>query len=1283
MDFIKPTYRKKGRADRPNQQNNVVYPLFKVGGRIKDLMVQGKQFYAVWDEQNNIWSTNIFDAQRLIDDELSEYAKTLGNDLETSVLYLNNYSTGSWEQFLKYMKSLDNSYKELDSKVTFQDQPIKRSDYVSKRLPYSLNENGSTEAYDELMSVLYSDEQRDKLEWAVGSIVAGDSRHIQKFIVLYGGPGSGKSTFLNILDKLFEGYTSTFEADALTSRNSSFAMDVFRDRPLVAIQHDGDLSRIEDNSRLNSITSHEKMVLNEKYKSSYTTRIDAMLFLGTNKAVKITDAKSGIMRRLIDVSPTGNKIPPRQYQKLMTQIDFELGAIAWKCLKKYEEMGKDYYNSYSPIQMMFHTDIFYNFMEENYDIFKEQDGTSLQQAYSMYKLFCEESLVQFKMPRHRFREELQSYFKDFDERAIINGERIRSYFHGLRVELFDKRGEEQKIPPKEKEVLSLVLDETESLFDKLYSGQPAQYGTDEETPRYKWENVKTTLADLNTKKLHYILLPGHHIVIDFDLKGPNGEKNLELNLEAANVWPATYAEFSKSGAGIHLHYIYDGDVEQLERLYSEGIEIKVFTGKSALRRRLSKCNNRPIAHIRDGLPLKKGGKKVVNEQVVKSEQKLRDLIRRNIAKEFHPGTKPSVDFIKKILDDAYSSGLKYDVSDLYQAVLNFAASSTNQSEYCVKLMDEIKFKSEEVLDVPHKEDMPIVFFDVEVFPNLLVVVYKQEGENNKPIALINPLPELIEGLLKMKLVGFNNRRYDNHILYGRFIGYNNAQIYKLSQRLISNTPNVAFREAYNLSYTDIYDFSSKKQSLKKWEIALGIHHQELGFRWDEDVPEEQWAKVVEYCTNDVMATEATFNACKQDYVARLMLSKLSGLTPNNTTQQHTAKIIFGNDPKPQSKFVYTDLSELFPGYTFNPARKPMSLYLGEDPSEGGRVWAKPGMYFDVAVLDIESMHPTSAILMNIFGPYTKNYEDILKARLAIKHGDYDSAKKMLNGILAPYLENKEESTALAYALKIVINIVYGLTSAKFENKFNDPRNKDNIVAKRGALFMIALQKEIERKGWELVHVKTDSVKIANATPEQIKFVQDFGKKYGYNFKHEATYERMCLVNDAVYISKYSWSEDSRDIGKWTAVGAQFKHDYVFKYLFSGEEIEFNDLCETKEVKSALYLDFNEKLPEGEHNYIFIGKVGSFCPMVEGIGAGELMREQNDKFYAATGTKGYRWMESEIVSKSEVLRENINMLYFDKLVDEAIKTIGEHGDLEIFLGDTKNWMALKGVNINVR
>jgi phage/plasmid-associated DNA primase len=77
----------------------------------------------------------------------------------------------------------------------------------------------------------------------------------------------------------------------------------------VAIQHDGDLSKIEDNTKLNSIIAHEDMMMNEKYKPSYTSRVNAFLLMGTNQPVKISDAKSGIIRRLIDVHPTGAKIP--------------------------------------------------------------------------------------------------------------------------------------------------------------------------------------------------------------------------------------------------------------------------------------------------------------------------------------------------------------------------------------------------------------------------------------------------------------------------------------------------------------------------------------------------------------------------------------------------------------------------------------------------------------------------------------------------------------------------------------------------------------------------------------------------------------------------------------------------------------------------------------------------------------------------------------------------------------------------------------------------------------
>ena len=143
------------------------------------------------------------------------------------------------------------------------------------------------------------------------------------------------------------------------------------------------------------------------------------------------------------------------------------------------------------------------------------------------------------------------------------------------------------------------------------------------------------------------------------------------------------------------------------------------------------------------------------------------------------------------------------------------------------------FKSDENSEAEerYKSD-DLIFYDVEVFPNLFVVVWKKEGEKNKCVRMINPSPTDIENLIKFKLIGFNCRRYDNHILYARMMGYSNEQLYQLSQRIIDKSKNCFFGEAYNLSYTDVYDFSSaaNKKGLKKWEIELGIHHQECPLR---------------------------------------------------------------------------------------------------------------------------------------------------------------------------------------------------------------------------------------------------------------------------------------------------------------------------------------------------------------------------------------------------------------------------------------------------------------------
>ena len=1387
-------------STRPGKRGTIeIYPRFIIKNS-SDLMIRGGDFYAIWDEANKRWSTNEDDVCRLIDQELDKYYEEHKGQFGgfVNVLHMWDAETGAIDSWHKYcQKQMRDSFHMLDEKIMFSNMEPTKKDYSSKSLNYPL-EDGDITAYDKLMSTLYSPEEREKIEWAIGAVVNGDSKKIQKFLVLYGAAGTGKSTVLNIIQQLFNGYYSVFDAKSLGSSSNQFALEAFSNNPLVAIQHDGDLSHIEDNTRLNSLVSHEVMIVNEKHKNLYSNSFKSFLFMGTNKPVKITDAKSGILRRLIDVTPSGNKLPVGEYKAVTKQISFELGPIAYHCKQVYESNpGK--YDGYIPLTMLDETNDFYNFVMDNYFVFKNADGVTLKQAWEMYKTYTEDTKTPFPLSQKVFKSELKNYFDNYEERKTLNGDRIRNYYSGFKTDKF-----ESKIISGEKidKTSGIEFKEQPSIFDQSMADCPAQYASDKETPLKAWDKVTTTLAMVDTHRLHYVRVPENHIVIDFDIPDDNGNKSFEKNLEEANKWPPTYAELSKSGAGIHLHYLYNGDVSKLSRIYADHIEIKVFNGNSSLRRKLTKCNDLQISTISSGLPLQEEKKKVDGVKI-KSQKKLFELIERNLNKEIHIGTKPSCDFIYKIVEDAYTDGVSYLIPDeMKKRILDFAKSSTHHSKECVKLLKSMHWKSKDyemkeelqtnsyklrefVLDVldgknevvkeinidnpasvklafdiidellldayndgmmydvrdlkselfalatscsdgetmnyclgmlsekmhfcseqpietEEKDDgRAIIFYDIEVFPNLFLVNWKLQGEEKPVVRWINPTPDQIEELIQFRLIGFNCRRYDNHIIYARLMGYTNEELYELSQNIVNGVKDCFFGEAYNLSYTDVYDFASagNKKSLKKLEIEMGITHQELGLPWDQPVPEDKWAMVAEYCDNDVIATEAAFNYLKADWTARCILADIAGLTVNDTTNTLTTKIIFGSNRKPQDQFKYRDLSKpvktmdddmmrflseacpdmmsyqhgaarsilpYFPGYKKDAG---VSTYRGEEVGEGGYVYAEPGIYTNVALLDIASMHPHSLIAEMLFGlEYTTAFRDLVEARVYIKHEQWSKVDKMLGGKLKPYTQKVRNgemtSKDLANALKTAINSVYGLTSASFINPFRDTRNIDNIVAKRGALFMVDLKHAVQERGFTVAHIKTDSIKIPNATKEIIDFVMEFGKMYGYTFEHEATYEKMCLVNDAVYIAKYA-------DGEWTATGTQFQVPYVFKTLFSKEPIKFEDLCETKSVKTAIYLDMNETLVD-QHNYKFIGRVGQFCPVVDGVGGGLLMCSRGDKYNSVTGTKGYRWLESEMVKQMYVddpENDNwfniIDMKYYQSMVDEAVKTISQYGDIEWF------------------
>ena len=423
------------------------------------------------------------------------------------------------------------------------------------------------------------------------------------------------------------------------------------------------------------------------------------------------------------------------------------------------------------------------------------------------------------------------------------------------------------------------------------------------------------------------------------------------------------------------------------------------------------------------------------------------------------------------------------------------------------------------------------------------------------------------------------------------------------------------------------------------------------------MPEEQWEEVAAYCDNDVIATEKVWDHLEADWEARQILASIAGLPVNSSTNNLTTRIIFQGQRNTQQYLRYTDLSEMFPGYKYEYGK---STYRGEEVGEGGYVYAEPGYHENVALLDIASMHPTSIENLQLFGPYTKRYSELKRARILIKHKQLDEAREILNGALAPYLDDESNLDALAYALKIALNSTYGLTAAKFDNPLRDPRNVDNIVAKRGALFMVDLKHFVQEKGYTVAHIKTDSIKIPNADDRIISEVFEFGRRYGYVFEHEATYDRMLLANDAVYIA--------HDKDGWHATGKQFQEPLVFKTIFSGDPLDLEDVAQTRSVTTRMFLEF------GEDDRKFVGRVGSFLPVDPGTpGAGRLVRENHrtDKegnelisYGDVSGCKGYRWLDYEDVQGD--WRDVYDDRYGRQLVDAAMDQIGKWTDVDAFL-----------------
>jgi len=1394
------------------------------GEPVTDIMVRSGDFYAVFNEKTGFWSPKETYLNYMVDKRLWEYYKKRKDETTDTLIIrtMKDAKSGSIDDFHKYVnKQLRDNSVPLDKHILFANDKPKKEDYATQKLDYVVKE-GPCPNWEKLLNKLYSPEEAHKIEWFGGAVMSEASQNpdFQKCLVFHGDSGSGKSTIIHVFeqalgykDSTHKGYTETFRSKALGG-NEPFATSDFASDPILAIEHDGDLSHIEDNTRLNSIISHEPIVINGKHKAPYSASLRTAIIMGTNKPVKITDQKSGMIRRVIDVTPTGKTFPTTTYFKLKKDVKTEIGAIVARWIKVYEANPR-YYDKYIPTKMLKETNEFYNFILDKYDIFARDNAVTLKSAWEMYKKYCEEAKVPYPFTRRVFETELQGYFTNYEERhRLENGSYVRSYFSGFK--LLESTTEQEE--PKQSNWL-VLKEYTSSIFDKAYADCPAQDAKLKDgryIPKDYWVNCKTKLRDISTYKTHFVKLPDPtHIVMDFDYKDENGEKDLNRNIEEASKWPPTYSEVSQSGGGLHLHYIYDGDPLELENRINDSIEVKVYTGDAPLRRRLTLCNDLPIAHISSGLPLKKESKKVYDSKVLADEKKLKAMIYKAIERDengkvvnYHGHTASNVSLIKKWLDDAYFGEGSYDVSITEPAIIEFGDHATNQARECSKMIRQMHFKSKDIEEkerehippttpIDGEDNRPMAIYDLETSPNHRLVCYydltdfyryydickakdpdikiydcwcnyvKTHEDKGDDISkyvkyVLDYSPEEAEWIIEnYRLIGHNCHNYDNDIFGGVAIDRDSIEAsYERSKNIINTK---GYRGNYNffgISYADTYEFpaATNRKSLKWWEIFLGINHKEFNWPWDKDIPDEKINEWISYCKNDVVATVYLWFHLQPDFRAQKMLVKLvKTLHPectasvNDRTNSLSQKMMFGNERNPQKYFVYRNLGEktenanwcykdylagkpwatvksgkmpYFPGYKCveDEKGKLKSTYrqwdghIDDDKfewviGEGGLVLAKTGMHYNVKAADIQSAHPHSAIIEGLYGQYTAVLSDLVETRVDIKHKDFESAKKRFNGALKDILGDPSEAKDISNALKTVINSLYGESKSQFDNRFRDPRNYDNIIAKRVALFMVDLYNMVIDKGYKAIHIKTDSIKVEEADDYIIGEIKRMGEAYGYSLDIESHYERMCLINKAEYIA-YGADDDPDSPNAWYPKGDTFKTPYIFKTLFTHEPITFKDLGETKSVTGAsMYLDMNEGYPdvtlaerelekrianqkiidlnltkkpvklnpdfadlsdedlkkyisEG-HNYQFAGRVDRFSPILAGKGGGILLSYRNDKYSAVNGTKGYRWLESETI-RGTSKEHDIDMSYFETLANDAKAQIEKFGSFEEFV-----------------
>lgn len=575
---------------------------------------------------------------------------------------------------------------------------------------------------------------------------------------------------------------------------------------------------------------------------------------------------------------------------------------------------------------------------------------------------------------------------------------------------------------------------------------------------------------------------------------------------------------------------------------------------------------------------------------------------------------------------------------------------------------------EKYYEVP---DVDLIFFDTEVYKNLFILVTKRHGDKDCKI-YVNPMLKILEECIHpfcKYWIGYNCNMYDNVILYQLKKLLKKNQNYsvimpalkKVSDDIIGNS---AERNYGKIStYLDFYKLCSKDKSLSKLKYELGYRCLETPFSFDDDIQPDQIKECVNYCVNDVLGLEYAFFQPQyyQKYIAHKNLCKMVDIQVSNSTNTTTGVLIFGHTSNlwRKSQLRLPNLTEYInniPGYenakfeSQNSETGTNGVFINGDTktviNRGGENKTVAGKYTNVVSLDVDSMYVTTFINTHYFGDFTERIKQLRDVRLALKRKDLPEVHRLYKEF-GEFITNEHIDFKLASdMLKLCLNSLYGLSSASFDNFMKLPENETNLIANLGNIMMNELYHECVAKGWKVVHIKTDGIKIADCTEEMINFCIDFAKKWGYNFSIDEKYKEFLIVDKANYIGL---TED----GTISSRGELFNNNWLKAYLNNAFDRETASII--LQVKKGVIINHTR-------NNTKVGKCIRVFPSVNGDEYYKIMPEK-EIFECVADTKKPGRNKERDVFKFNVYTEfnqtDFDKSYFDNLYNKILLKIGSN------------------------